>query len=180
MKKIIPFALICFTMLVQSAFVDAQDGDKYAMADELLTLMKMQSNIEESFSMAKNLVMSQSVKRMHDSDDDAHADISSGTANMLDVIMNEFKWEKVKDEYISLYADAYTEEELAGIIAFYKTPAGQAFANKSPDLGKRAVDFNQARMAKIMPQIKEMIREQRKSLRNQQPRAPERAPEKDK
>ena len=61
MKKIISFALICLTMLVQSAFVDAQDGDKYAMAEELLTLMKMQSNIEESFSMVKNLVMSQSV-----------------------------------------------------------------------------------------------------------------------
>lgn len=47
------------------------------------------------------------------------------------VINNAMGWDKLRPLYIKLYMDAYTEEELDGIVTFYKSPAGQAMVSKS-------------------------------------------------
>ena len=72
---------------------------------------------------------------------------------MVDTISREFSWDKMKEDYITLYADTFTEEELKGIIAFYKSPAGQAFIQKQPELMKRSMELSQKLMLKFMPAI---------------------------
>lgn len=54
-------------------------------------------------------------------------------------------WDNVKQDYISVYVDTFTEQELKGIIGFYKSPAGKAFVKKSPEMMKRSMDISQKR-----------------------------------
>jgi hypothetical protein len=42
------------------------------------------------------------------------------------ILASALSWEKLKPIYVKLYADTYTEQEMDGIIAFYKSPAGEA------------------------------------------------------
>jgi hypothetical protein len=87
------------------------------------------------------------------------ANASGQTDKMLDMMAQELSWDKMKEDYITLYADTFTEEELKGVIAFYKSPAGQAFLKKQPELMKRSMEMSQKLMLQVMPKIHAMIKE---------------------
>ena len=46
------------------------------------------------------------------------------------MVSDAVAWDKLKPAYLKLYLDAYSEEELDGIIASYKSPAGQTMVTK--------------------------------------------------
>ena len=56
---------------------------------------------------------------------------------------------------IKVYADTFTEEELKGLISFYKSPVGQKFIEKTPELMKRSMELSQKRM---QPFIQNMVK----------------------
>ena len=43
-------------------------------------------------------------------------------------------WEVLKDSTIAIVSNTFTAQELEDIIAFYKTPSGRSYAEKSPQL----------------------------------------------
>lgn len=87
--------------------------------------------------------------------------------------MQKFGWEKIKDEHITLYANTFTEAQLKDIIAFHKTPTGQLFIKKQPELMKRSMELGQKRMAEIMPKIQAMTKELEESIRSLMPAQPQ-------
>lgn len=75
---------------------------------------------------------------------------------MVDLVFDEMSFEKMKPTYIQAYAATFTAEELSGLVEFYKTPAGRAFAEKLPVLTKRLMEVSQERMQVLAPRIKKM------------------------
>lgn len=143
--------------------VTAQESQRRALAEELLTVMKMQDAIEKSFEMAKQMIPAQMEKMaQEDGDTNAPADMSALTGKMMDMIAEEFSWNKLKTDYIALYAETFTEQELKDMVAFYKSPAGQAYINKQPELMKRSVELTQKLMIKVMPKVRAMAEDARK------------------
>lgn len=53
-------------------------------------------------------------------------------AKFVAVMSEEFNWPKMKPQYVQLYRETFEQEEIDGLVAFYKSPAGQAFINKMP------------------------------------------------
>jgi hypothetical protein len=60
---------------------------------------------------------------------------------------------------VNLFADAYSEAELDDIIAFYKSPTGQAMVAKGPLLMTKASGIAQQRLAEVMPRLQELMRD---------------------
>lgn len=58
---------------------------------------------------------------------------------------------------MNLYSNAYSEEEIDGILAFYHSPAGRAMLAKTTDLTERSIAISQRRMDAIAPKIQELI-----------------------
>lgn len=50
------------------------------------------------------------------------------------LMQGELSWETLEPMYLRLYKETFSEEEVAGMLAFYKTPAGQAVIYKMPVL----------------------------------------------
>jgi hypothetical protein len=143
--------------------VTAQESQRRALAEELLTVMKMQDAIEKSFDVAKQMIPAQMEKMAQEAGDTAApADMQGLTGRMMDMIAEEFSWNKLKADYIALYAETFTEQELKDMVAFYKSPAGQAYINKQPELMKRSMELTQKLMMKIMPKIRAMTEDVRK------------------
>lgn len=90
---------------------------------------------------------------------------SSKMDQMMDVISKEFTWDKLKDDYIKLYADVYTEQELKDIITFYKTPSGQALVKKQPEIMQRSMEVSQKVMGQVMPKIQAIAKEMEESAK---------------
>ena len=78
---------------------------------------------------------------------------------LLDVLFEELSWERLRDGYVDLYAETFSEEELRGLLAFYRTPLGRSFLEKMPRLVTRSMELGQSRAQKAYPRIQEIIRE---------------------
>jgi uncharacterized protein len=139
----------------------AQEAPRKQLAEELLNLLKVQENIGKSFEMVKQMLPAQ-VERMSAAagKTNAVAGAQEQTSRMLDVIAKELSWENLKGDYVNLYADTFTEEELRSIIAFYRSPIGQTFIEKQPGLMKKSMELSQKLMLKLMPKIQALAKEQ--------------------
>ncbi len=74
-----------------------------------------------------------------------------------EVMRQEFSWATVKDIYVQIYRESFTEEEVQGLIAFYVSPAGQAYVNKMPQVMQRSMFVMQQRMQPLMAKMKEAM-----------------------
>lgn len=181
MKTVI-FAMLVAGLCLSGNFANAEDATRRALAEELLNEMDMKANMEKTFAMFKKMIPSQMEKMREATEktkkpteaskkmsDEMSEKATKASTKMMDEMVQELSWEKIKDDYIRLYAETFTEEELQGLVAFYKSPAGRAFTKKQPELMKRSMELTQKRMFLIMPKIhamtKEMIESPRKDAK---------------
>ncbi len=154
MRRMLAMLVTGLLLVSGTAVAAEQDAGKRALAAELLDLMHMKENSGEGMEMMKQL-FSENSSTMRP---EMAAKISGETQKMFDVISKNLSWGNLKDDYIDLYAETYTTDELKGIIAFYKTPAGQAFGTKQPELMKKGLEINRRH---IMPALRAMQDERR-------------------
>ena len=156
MKKVIAILAVGVGLIIGSA--QAQPAPRVALAEKLLTLMKMESTIEKSFAAVKQMMPAQmeKMRQATGGSSDRAAKVMPRVNEMMDMMAREFSWENLKDGYIALYADVFTEDELKGLIAFYETPVGQAFVQKQPELTQRTMALTQEIILKVMPKIQAM------------------------
>ena len=68
-------------------------------------------------------------------------------------------WKTLQPDFVSAYNTAYTEPEIDGILAFYKSSAGQALLNKGPDIQQKSGQIVQAHMSAIQPQLRQLVQD---------------------
>lgn len=156
MRRVVTAAIICTFVLV--AIVHAEDAPKRALAEQLLGAMEMQKTIEKTFEMVKQMIPAQ-MKQMGVSDEASSDKAKDAMKKTMDLVMKEMSWDKLKGDYISIYADTFTEKELKGAIKFYKSPIGCKFIEKQPELMKRSMQISQKQMAKLMPKIQQLTKD---------------------
>jgi uncharacterized protein len=69
----------------------------------------------------------------------------------------EMTWEKLKPGYVQLYSETFDQEEIDGLVAFYRSPAGQAFVAKMPTVMQKSVVLGQSQMQTLLPRMKAII-----------------------
>jgi len=80
-------------------------------------------------------------------------------AQMMTVIKEELGWERMKDVYVQVYTETFSQEEIEGLIAFYESPAGRAFVTKMPVVMQKSMAMTQQRMAPIMEKMQKVIQD---------------------
>lgn len=155
MRKILMAIIILGSIMLRVGY--AEESTHHALAEQLLTMMDVQKNMEQSLEMVKQMQAAQ-LQQMEVSADKVEK-VQSMTEQMMDMIAEEMSWDKLKDDYVSVYVDIFTEEELKGIIEFYETPIGQKFIKKTPELMKRSMEVSQKQMVILMPKIQAMTKE---------------------
>jgi hypothetical protein len=75
---------------------------------------------------------------------------------VTELIHGMLAWEKLEPIYLRLYKESFTEEEVTGMLSFYKTPAGQAVINKMPVLTQKTMLEIQAISSGLAPQMQKI------------------------
>ncbi len=75
------------------------------------------------------------------------------------IVKEEFSWEKMLPDYIRIYRETFTEEELQSLIAFYESPTGKMFIRKMPVIMDKTSDVMQQRMASILNRMNTALNE---------------------
>jgi hypothetical protein len=151
MKKL--NAILLCAMLIVPALARADDAERKQLAEKLLLLTDIQRNTEKSFDMIKQMIAQQAQQAAARSGKAATGAQAAESNDMMDMVLKEFSWDKMKDDYIAIYAETFNEEELKGVIAFYESPTGKKFTEKQPELIQRSMMLSQKKMAEIMPKL---------------------------
>jgi uncharacterized protein len=69
------------------------------------------------------------------------------------VIVSGLKSDLLMPEIAQLYAEVFDEQELQGLLDFYRSPLGEKMMAKMPELMERSMTLAQAQMGDVMAQI---------------------------
>lgn len=77
-------------------------------------------------------------------------------AGMIAVFRKEMSWESMEPFYISIYRDHFTQAEIDGLLAFYRSEAGKAMTRKMPLIMQASMSEVQKRMPAMMSGMKQV------------------------
>jgi hypothetical protein len=154
MKRLIGFLLIC---LIIPSWACADDTVRRQLAEELLSLNNIRTQVDQMHIQINRIMMSQlDGLELPESAEVKLEEIQKLTT---DILSEDLSWDKLKDEYIDLYAATFDEEELKGIIEFTRSPLGQKLNEKTPVLMKKSMAIGQKHAEAVMPKIQAAIQE---------------------
>lgn len=154
--KYIAIALITgVTLLWCASPMRADEASKFAKAEELLNLTQTGQMMKSFLEPMKGVLTAEMNKTEMPAEKRAKASEMQG--KIMALIADRLS--KAKPELVKIYTDTYTEEEIDGILAFYKSPAGKALLQKMPQVMQRSMPVMMQLMGDLQPEIKKMTEE---------------------
>ena len=125
---------------------------KVAKLDQLSTQIMTQAMEQVNSSMMQQMIGAQLTATQQQS-------VEQLKGKVADVVTEALGWEKLEPEYTRMYSEAFTEQQMDDILAFYKSSTGQAMIEKSPTLLTESSRIAQQRMAVVLPKIQKLVKD---------------------
>lgn len=88
-----------------------------------------------------------------------HKQVQAAAARAIDIAREEFSWAQLQPLFLQIYRESFTDEEVAGLLAFYQSPAGMAFVEKTPVVMQKSAAILHPRTQAMMKRIQESVRQ---------------------
>ncbi len=75
---------------------------------------------------------------------------------MMAVYKEEMSWDKMEPMFIEIYKKSFTQGEVEGVNAFYRTKAGQAMLAKMPVVMQNTMQAMQTHMQSLQPKLEKI------------------------
>lgn len=140
----------------------ADDATKRAKVEEILLVTKsdkvFNTMVENGMKQGEQAAMSlfEDSSKMTPKDREI---LTRFEGKMLATFKAESGWETMKPELVDLYASLYTEAQVDGILAFYKSPAGQAMIEKTPEIIAKSSAIAQGHFQQMQPKLQTLFME---------------------
>ena len=151
------------------------DPKKVAAIEELFSVQKLDQLQHQMVSQLESVMTGQIEKPVLDGvsspeeRDKIRAEVRTFEKQLFTLVEERVNFDKLKPEYIKMYDQSFTSEELSAIISFYKSPAGQAYLQKLPVLTTKSVELASKLMAETMPEIQKMTTDWVESMKKKYP-----------
>ncbi len=137
----------------------AQPSDQ--SIERLMTLTAMESLTETMMGQLEQAMrqgMSGAVRGKSLTQEQQRA-IELAPVKIAQAMRSELNWQNLKPIYVTVYRESFTQEEVDGMIEFYKTPVGQATIKKMPVVMQKSMQMTQARMQTLLPKLEAAIKQ---------------------
>jgi hypothetical protein len=133
-------------------------GATEASVERLFAAMNVERSIGATYAMMDNMMKQSMAQALPANPTPQQAKAAEAArAGFSAVMRDELSWEKMKPDLVKTYSETFTEAEVLGIVAFYESPAGQAFVNKMPLLMQKSMASTQERMRLLIPRMKAAV-----------------------
>ncbi len=150
---------LCLAAVAPGAHAD--DASHRAKAEQMLAVTKTDTLLETQLKALQARV--QEIAKQQSGVAPLNPEQTKLTSDyqkqIQDVVDNEISWSKLRPIIVQSYEDTFTEAELDAILAFYKTPAGQAVVNKTPDLANKTMATVQGHIKDMQPKLNTITQE---------------------
>ncbi|MDB5851416.1 MAG: hypothetical protein JWP29_5168 [Rhodoferax sp.] len=80
--------------------------------------------------------------------------LDNAPRQFAEAMKEEMSWATLKPLYVQLYQESFTQEEVDGLVAFYRSPAGEALTTKMPIVMQKTMVLVQSRVAPMMEKMR--------------------------
>jgi hypothetical protein len=161
MKKLLFVIFIFLSLNPLYAMAD----EKADLAEKIITLTKMNKILEQTKLQVLQM-QAQMIDRF-DIPEDKKDDALAFQRKLIEKTFEIMSFDTMHNEYVKLFTDVYTIEELKGMISFYESPIGQSMIEKQPLIIKKVMELSQERMRILIPELKKMIEEFENNLKKE-------------
>jgi hypothetical protein len=164
MKKTIVFLILAVATALRGQAAPAET----ASIDRLLVLAKTETASEMIVSQIdKGVTMGVQNALKGQAPTAADQVVIDSVRKQIRAAVNDtLSWPKLKGLYEKAYADTFSQEEIDGLIAFYSSPTGKAFADKEPLIAQQVNGAVQGQMAPLVMKISPIIQEAMQKLQS--------------
>jgi hypothetical protein len=159
MKSLVSALILGAALLCSAAPILADEASKKAKIEEMLQLTHYDQMMQQMLEQMKNMQLEQLKKA--DMPAEARAQSEEIQQKTMTLVADRMSYEKFKPAFIQIYAEVFSEEEIDGIVSFYKSPAGKAMLEKSPLLMQRVMPMMQKAIGDMQPDIQKIIEDAR-------------------
>ena len=176
MKRSVAVLLIFLALGYSDARAD--EASKRAKAQQLFMLLHMDKMMDQLLSGVQKQVqqITQSMPGADQATPEQKKQIADFQTRVLNVVNQKLGWKALEPDFINLYASTYTEEELDGILGFYKSPVGQKMLEKTPELMTKSTEITQQKMREVQPELNQMVQDFMKQMAATTGKPPQSAP----
>ena len=148
-------------LLTLSAGLFADDASKATKVDELLKAMKTEATLDQVFGqMAKQIdTMTGSVAKQYNIPASQQPDMAEMSKSLMTILSDQPSWEKMKPVYEKIYGEVFDENEIDGLLVFYRSPVGQSFVTKTPLVMQKSGEAMQARLPELIAAMQKATRD---------------------
>ncbi len=156
MKKTL---LAFLTLLLTSSLYAAPAND--ASIEVLMNMTKTESMTDMMYADFEQIIKStlEQITKGKPQTAQQQRALDSFSSKFSAAVREEMTWAKLKPSYVQLYRETFTQDEIDGLIAFYKSPTGIAFINKMPLVMQKSIALGQSHMQTLMPKMQAALEE---------------------
>lgn len=155
------FAITFATALLFFATAAYADPASTESIEELLVTTKVESLMNSYYGNIETMMRQMMTETLKGKtlDEKQKAFIDSLPAKVSKVVREELSWSSLKPMYVQIYRESFTQQEVDGLIAFYKSPAGVAMTNKMPLVMQQSTTLVQQRLVPLMEKMQEAVQQ---------------------
>src|SRR5262245_56958086 len=125
---------IAFVLVVAAGPNAAEPDSHTRAAEELVNVM----HVERSVSDAMDITLKAQLQ--------ANPGLSQFEDLLRAYLAKYMGWDSLRDDYVKLYVDTFSEAEIRQLVTFYRTPAGQKLIASLPEIMRKAAELGQAKV----------------------------------
>ncbi len=157
MKRFIVFVLAMFISC--AVFAQNEQMASRASVEELLELMGTKQSYDAAMLDTTKMAELSTERFLDQIPVQNHARFKQVMALLNTLYQEEMGWEKTKPHFVRIYTETYTQQEVNDLIAFYKTPSGQAFIRKNPLVEQKIAMIYQKNSMEIIDRLAKIVKE---------------------
>lgn len=150
-------AAITIALCVSVPPTHADEVSRKVITENLLQTMKVDRMMEPIFEQMRSM-MEQQFAQM-DTTEDMKPILKRYIDRLVELMEQTLSWRILREDMITIYTNVFTEDELKGMLAFYKSPVGQSVITKMPSATQESIKLMQKRMPELQQKIKRIAKE---------------------
>ena len=145
------------TLAIACTGYAADSAPTTASVQELLTVMQSRQLVDSTLAQTDEYLRS-SMEQLagHELTADQQAILDDLRTQSIAVMREAMQWPALEPRFIEIYQASFTQTEVDGMLAFYRSPAGQAVIVKMPGAMQRTMVVMQELMNGMMPRLREL------------------------
>ncbi|MEK8051630.1 DUF2059 domain-containing protein [Ideonella sp. DXS22W] len=154
MRRLVTLICLAATLATAQAAPPSE-----ASIEALLTVTKAERLLDGMYANIEQMMrqsMQAAVQGQTLSDEQRRV-LDAAPARLAKVMREELSYASLKPLYVGIYRESFTQDEVDGLLTFYRSPAGVAMIEKMPLVMQKSLVGVQQRMGPIMDKLRQAM-----------------------